>query len=300
MALLGIGVLVFFIHHIATAIQASTIIASITKETLAAIDARFPAGAEDCKLDHEDPTAKIGAALPHQCVVRSGERGYVQDVEARRIVEFAAKHAATVRVDVAPGAFVAQEGRLLTIFGSAACDDQDLNFFRDRISIRAFRTIDQEFGFGIRQLVDIALKALSPGINDTTTAVMCIDHLGAIAERLAGRPMPARHRSADGVVRLILRGWSFDDAIGTAFDQIRNNASGNVAVIGHLLGAIAVAAEGTDDAHRRDTLKLHLGLVAALIRDTVATEHDRERLRNRFDEASAVFTEPRQTQGMTT
>ena len=293
LALLGIGVLVFFIHHIATSIQASTIIASITSETLAAIDERFPKDAKDREISDDDVAAGADAAVQHRHVVRSDARGYVQDVDVPRIVEFAAKHAATVQVDVAPGAFVARDARLLTVLAGDALDDKGLDFFRDRISIRSFRTIDQEFGFGIRQLVDIALKALSPGINDTTTAVMCVDHLGAIVAQLAARPMPVRHRSEDGVVRLALFGWSFDDAVETAFDQIRNNASGNVAVIAHLLGAIAGAAEATDNEHRRNTLKLHLGLIAALAAKTVDAEHDRERLRMRFDEALEVFGRPK-------
>ncbi len=284
LALLGIGVLVFFIHHIATSIQASTIIATITSETLATIDARFPEEAVDCEIGDEDLAGATGAADQRR-VVRSDARGYVQDIDVPAIVEFAGKHAVTVRLDVAPGDFVAHHTRLLTLATGGALDDEGSRFLRDRISIRPFRTIDQEFGFGIRQLVDIALKALSPGVNDTTTAVMCIDHLGAIVARLAALSMPVRHRSKDGVVRLVLRGCSFDDIVETAFDQIRNSASGNVAVIAHLIGAIAGAAEGTDNGHRRGTLMLHLGLVGALIDRTVDTEHDRERLRVRLADA---------------
>lgn len=292
LALLGIGVLVFFIHHIATSIQASTIIASITSETLAVIDERFPIDAKDCEISDDDVAADIGAAVQRRHVVRSEARGYVQDIEVPGIVEFAAKHAAVVRVDVAPGAFVARDTRLLTVVTGDILDEEGLGFFRDSISIRSFRVIDQEFGFGIRQLVDIALKALSPGINDTTTAVMCIDHLGAIVAQLAARPMPVRYRSKDGVVRLVLFGWSFEDAVATAFDQIRNDASGNVAVIGHLLGAIAGAAERTANRRRRDTLMLHLDLVAALGASTVNIERDRERLRIRLDQALEVFGQP--------
>ncbi|MEO8741228.1 MAG: DUF2254 domain-containing protein [Casimicrobiaceae bacterium] len=293
LALLGIGVLVFFIHHIATSIQASTIIAAITSETLAAINDRFPKDANADEISNDDDTVDTRAAVQSRQVVRSDSRGYVQGIEVPGIVEFAAKHSATFRVDVAPGEFVADHARVLTVVAGNALDDEGLAFLRNRISIRAFRTIDEEFGFGIRQLVDIALKALSPGVNDTTTAVMCIDHLGAIVALLAARPMPVNHCSKDGTVRLVLLGWSFADAIETAFDQIRNNASGNVAVIAHLLTAIAGAAECTDNGHRRDTLELHLRLVADLAAKTVNIEHDRERLRVRFDAALEVFGRPK-------
>ncbi|MEO6928841.1 MAG: DUF2254 domain-containing protein [Casimicrobiaceae bacterium] len=288
LALLGIGVLVFFIHHIATSIQASTIIASITDETLVAIDKRFPKDTKDHQNAGDDVMPVMGAmgsAVSRRQVVRSNARGYVQNIDVSGIVELAAKHRATVQVNVPPGGFVARHARLLTIAADRALDDEILEVFRDGISIRSFRTIDQEFGFGIRQLVDIALKALSPGINDTTTAVMCVDHLAAILMRIANRPMPVCHRSKDGIPRLALPGWSFDEVVETAFDQIRNNALGNVAVIEHLLGAIAAVAEATSDDHRWDTLQLHLGMVEAMAARTVVTEHDRERIRARFDGA---------------
>ncbi|MEO8847507.1 MAG: DUF2254 domain-containing protein [Casimicrobiaceae bacterium] len=288
LALLGIGVLVFFIHHIATSIQASTIIASITGETLAAIDKRFPKNAKDRGNAGEDVMpvmSAMGVAVSHRQVVRSNTRGYVQNIDISGIVKLAVKYGAIVQVDVPPGGFVARHVRLLTITTECELDDETLKALRDGISIRSFRTIDQEFGFGIRQLVDIALKALSPGINDTTTAVMCVDHLAAIVMQIANRPMPVCHRSEDGVLRLALPGWSFDEIVETAFDQIRNNASGNVAIIEHLLGAISASAEATNDDHRWDTLELHLGMVAAMAAKTVVTEHDRERIRVRFDDA---------------
>lgn len=292
LALLGIGVLVFFIHHIATSIQASTIIASITSETLDAIDERFPKEAESCAPASDRDAPTTDAATGCRQVARSDIRGYVQDVDVKGMVKLGTEYGVTVRVDVPPGAYVTQHTRLLTVVAGHIPDDK-LGSFRDRISIRAFRTIDQEFGFGIRQLVDIALKALSPGINDTTTAVMCVDHLRAIVEHLAARPMPVLHCSEDGVVRVMLYGWSFNDTIETAFDQIRNNAKGNVAVIAHLLAAIAGASEATGDEGRRGALKVHLELVGELADKTVDAKHDREKLRIRFDEAIQAFGEPK-------
>ncbi len=293
LALLGIGVLVFFIHHIATSIQASTIIASITSETLAAIDKRFPEETKDCVLAYDDDATTTSAGSGHRQVVRSNTRGYVQDVDVNAMTKLGAEYGVTVRVDVPPGTYVAQHARLLTFVCGEVPGDGQLALFRDRIAIHAFRTIDLEFGFGIRQLVDIALKALSPGINDTTTAVMCIDHLRAVVEHLAVRPMPVRHCSDDGVVRLLLYGWSFDDVIATAFDQIRNNAIGNVAVIQHLLDAISGAADATDDEAHRRALKIHFKLVGELAAQSVDAQYDRDKLVARFNEGLEVFGRPR-------
>ncbi|MBA2378188.1 MAG: DUF2254 domain-containing protein, partial [Blastocatellia bacterium] len=81
--------------------------------------------------------------------------------------------------------------------------------------------IEKDVGFGIRQIVDIALKAFSPGINDTTTAIGCIDNLGEIVGEIARRQMPAKVRSKDGVPRVITLTPDFQEYVDTAFDQIR-------------------------------------------------------------------------------
>jgi len=86
--------------------------------------------------------------------------------------------------------------------------------------------VQQDASFGIRQIVDIALKALSPGVNDTTTAVMCVDYLGAILDRLAVRGIASPHRLDQGELRVIARGSSFESLLAEAFDQIRKNAEG--------------------------------------------------------------------------
>ena len=140
-------------------------------------------------------------------------------MDADAILKLAEEHRLIVRLDIRPGEFVMDGTPMLSVAGEAALDDESQAALRDTIGVNAFRTIDQEFGFGIRQLVDIALKALSPGVNDTTTAVMCLQHLGAIVAGLASRAMPDRHRARDGSVRLLARGVSFADALDTAFDR---------------------------------------------------------------------------------
>ncbi len=88
------------------------------------------------------------------------------------------------------------------------------------------RTVEQDSAFGIRQLVDMALRALSPGINDTTTAVMCVDYLTAILARLASRNIPSSHRYEEGELRVITIGPTFAGLVAESFDQIRGSAAG--------------------------------------------------------------------------
>jgi uncharacterized membrane protein len=105
--------------------------------------------------------------------------------------------------------------------------------------------VEQDAAFGIRQIVDMALKALSPGINDTTTAVMCVDYLTAILARLAPRQIPSSHRYEEGELRVIAEGPSFESLLAESFDQIRSNAKGDVAIMSRMLDALQTIASLT-------------------------------------------------------
>jgi uncharacterized membrane protein len=131
------------------------------------------------------------------------------------------------------------------------------------------RTVQQDAGFGIRQIVDIAMKALSPGINDTTTAVMCVDYLAAILVQLAQRQIPTSYRFDDRELRMITRGPSFQSLVAEAFDQIRQNAKGNVAVLTRLLQAFELIAAATKLEPRRQCLQRQAELVSNVAELTV-------------------------------
>jgi uncharacterized membrane protein len=141
--------------------------------------------------------------------------------------------------------------------------------------ISRHRMVEHDASFGIRQLVDIALKALSPGINDTTTAVMGVDYLGAILVRLASRQFPASHRFDQGELRVIARGPSFASLLAGAFDQIRQNAAGNVAVLTRLLQVLEIIAGQTANLRRKQALRQQVELIAAVAERTIASPHDR-------------------------
>ncbi len=121
----------------------------------------------------------------------------------------------------------------------------------DAFSIARHRTVDQDYAFGIRQIVDVGLRALSPGINDTTTAIMCVDYLSAIGRCLAVRPMPGAYHCEAGALRVIEVATTFTGAIDEAFDQLRESSAGNVAVMLRMLDACATIADATSDRARR-------------------------------------------------
>jgi uncharacterized membrane protein len=139
----------------------------------------------------------------------------------------------------------------------------------------------------------MALRALSPGINDTTTAVMCVDYLTAILARLAVRSIPSSHRYDEGELRVITIGPTFAGLTAESFDQIRVSAKGNVAVMLRLLDAIEIITGLTASAGRRRTLREQMDWIAELAARTIESPHDRTRFEQRLTRVRKAFdTEP--------
>ncbi len=136
--------------------------------------------------------------------------------------------------------------------------------------------------FGIRQLVDIALRALSPGINDTTTAVMCLDYLTAILAQVSSRNIPLSHRYEEGELRVITIGPTFAGLLAESFDQIRGSAGGNLGVMLRMLGALQTIGSLTTDPSRRHVLREEAQWIAELAERTLESPHDRTRFESRL------------------
>jgi uncharacterized membrane protein len=186
LALVGVGALIFFIHHIASSIQASTIIASVAKETIASIDRLFPGDLGQGPGDEDDEQALHPPSEQKWQAVMAGQSGYIQSVNSAALLCLARDSHTIVRMDHGIGEFVVQNTPLASFALDEPPDQAMIDALQATLSISRHRTVDQDAAFGIRQIVDIALKALSPGINDTTTAVMCVDYLTASAPRTTG------------------------------------------------------------------------------------------------------------------
>ena len=273
LGLAGIGVLIYFIHHISTSIQASHILAAATNETLHAIDNLFPecVGEEGMDAAPEKLRAKGAWHL-----VSADRTGYIQSLDTAGLLTFASEHGTVVRMERRVGQFVI-EGEPMAAVETTLSDD-DLCRLRELYTVGRQRTVEQDAAYGIRQIVDVALKALSPGVNDTTTAVMCINHLTAILARLSDRRIESCFRSQDGQLQLLTRGPTYADLVGEALDQIRQNAEGNVAVLEGLLNSIERLARRTISPQRRVVLLEHARAVAELSKRSLSAPLDSRRV----------------------
>lgn len=275
LALVGIACLIFFIHHIAQAIQAEHIILAATSETTSAIDRLFPESVGE-------PARAVRPPLPTEDTVwrtiPAKRTGYLQSVDGDGLVELAGELGCVIRLESPVGRFIVEGSPLISLGDAAEPDDEMANRVRQHLVVGDQRTLVQDASFGIRQIVDMAIKALSPGINDTTTAVSCTEHLSAIMAKVARRRVPSPYRVADGQLRFIALRPSFEDLLGHSFDQIRQNAGGNVSVLEALVIGLRAIAERTDDPERRRAIVDQLGLVAEKAEATIDQADDLARV----------------------
>jgi uncharacterized membrane protein len=295
LALAGVGVLIFFIHHISSTIQAATIIASIPEETIGAVGRLFPEdmGREEDEEEPEEPERRL-ASLTWRPVPATSN-GYIQNVDNETLLRLARELRAVIRMERGVGEFVVDGAPLVSLASTSGAEVEPNRNAIKRLNnayvINRYRTAEQDAGFGIRQTVDVALKALSPGINDTTTAVMCVDYLTAILARLANRRIPSRYRFDEGELRVIARGPTFELMLAGAFDQIRRNAGGKVAVIMEMLDGLEVLAGETRHAGRRRALWRQLEMITETAERTIPSLLDRSAVKERCDRVAERLNE---------
>lgn len=291
LALASVGMLIFFIHHITVNIQAATIIASVAEETIDAIDRLFPEelGREEDEGESDELARRLASVAWR--AVPAANSGYIQNVGAEALLRSARELDTVIRMERGVGEFVIEGAPLVSLASGIEPDRETVNQLNRAYAVNPYRTVRQDAGFGIRQIVDIALKALSPGVNDTTTAVMCVDYLTAILARLARRRIPSRYRLDEGELRVVARGPTFERMLGAAFDQIRRSAEGKVAIIERMLDGLEILAREAHNAGRRRALWSQLETITEMAERTVLSPHDRTVIKERVDRLVEILNE---------
>ncbi|MEN6332003.1 MAG: DUF2254 domain-containing protein [Smithella sp.] len=287
----GVGALMLFIHHIASSIQASSIISSVAEETIAAIDRLFPEKLGQGPGEDDDVQTLSSLSEWNWRAVPASQSGYIQNVNNSALLRLAQDRNIIVLMEHGIGDFVVRNTTLVSLALEDPPDQETNAALQAAFSISSYRTVEQDAAFGIRQIVDMALKALSPGINDTSTAVTCVDYLTAILAQLAPRQIPSTRRYEEGKLRVIAKGPSFESLLAEAFDQIRGNATGNVAIMSRMLGALQTIASMTASPSRRRALRDQVQWIAELAERTIASPYDRMRFEERLERVREALEE---------
>lgn len=272
LVIFSIGALIFYVHHVATSLQIGEITAEIAGDMEWAVT-RVHAGAD--KADGPEAT-EIEEAPPGGAEVAAETSGYVQRIDFEAIVEAARTRGAKVWIRRETGAFVLGGTPIALVHPPGACDAQLADVIRAACITGKDRTLWHDAEFAVKQLVEIALRALSPGVNEPFTALTCIDRLAqGLACAAASPPPRARWVDADGVARVFSRAQPFGVLLRAAFDPIRLFGGGNPAVYGRLLDAVGEIALVAGRPSDREDLRHQADLVRRAADEALRDPDDR-------------------------
>ncbi|MGY1714299.1 DUF2254 domain-containing protein [Geodermatophilus sp. SYSU D01106] len=251
-ALLGLasfGALLAFVTHIARMLRVDSMMVRVHDETDAAIRVFY--------RDYGDRSARspdeLDTGRARGTPVRATRSGFVRVTDAEHAVRAAQAQDAVVRIEVRPGDHVVQGSPIATVWaaGGTAVDGV-ADAVREAVHLSAERTIDQDAGFGFRQLEDIAIKAMSPAVNDPTTAATAVGHMADLLVRLTGRHLGATlHEDAEGVGRVVVPDRDLRYYLDLACGQLRRFGAGEPTVLVALLRMLRdVAVVCRDDEQR--------------------------------------------------
>lgn len=250
MAFVGIALLIYFVHHVATAIQVDYIVQRIASDAAEAIDRLFPADVgEERRPDGSQPAYEASGACWQD--IAATRTGYLVAVDVAALLTLATEHRTVLRVLPQVGDFVIEHMTVAQVASGGERPQVDWPLaLAPCLTVQGERNVHQDPAYALQQLVDVALKALSPGVHDPTTAVSCVDHLGALLHHLSGRDIEGGLRERDGHLRLIVSAPAYEDLVHVALSALTHHAGSHVPVHARLMEAVANAADATDDPQR--------------------------------------------------
>jgi len=289
LALLSVGVLIYFIHHSAESIQAENVIAAVSRDLHSAIDRLYPE-----RLGHggsDDSKPSSSRDLPanfnnDHCRVDSPRSDYLQAINVDRLLEIAAEHYLVLFITRRPGKFCFKGDSIALAGPSVKIDDSIIESIRSEFFFGHRRTLLQDVEFAIDQLVEVAVRALSPGVNDPFTAINCVDRLGAALCAIAERDIPSPYRyDEEGKLRVVTDASTVQGMVDASFDQIRQAARKDTSVTLRLLETIAAVAKQTDAPAFRSALQRQADAIHRGSQEGLADNADREDANRCFREA---------------
>lgn len=267
-------VLLFYVHKLARSIIYDTVVRNVAAELRGTVHRLLPEGRRV-----EPPPPDLGKDLAW---ISLGGDGYIQSIDFDELITIACEADALIRLEVRPGHFVFREGEHIAVHPAAARTEEVCRRVRSALVVGSERTPTQDIEFGIRQLVEIATRALSPGLNDVFTALAVIDNLSAALADIFGRGLePTVYCDPSGKVRLVRTVSDYEGIVGAAFDQIRQSGGSNPAVLIHLAEAVGRLSPAIRAEAQRRPLLDQLDMILTAGEQNITIPQDLNVLRER-------------------
>jgi uncharacterized membrane protein len=283
--------LLFYVHKIARAIVADNIVARVADNLRRDIHSMLP---EEGKAGRPPGSSSPSVSGPtprasSPPVVRAlslGRSGYIQVVDYDRLVALARRENALLEVKVRAGHFVLRNGEHVLVYGERPIGDEAAEAVRAAFVVGGERSPAQDLEYGLRQLVEIALRALSPGVNDPYTAIAVIDRLGAALEEILGRRLqPTLLRDPEGEARVIAGRSDVQGLVDAAFDGIQQAGRDLPGILIRLADVLGQLAPVLDSGEARDAVLRHLARLKETAEEARLAPSDRRAVLTRIEEA---------------
>jgi uncharacterized membrane protein len=296
LAVVSLGMLIFYIHHITESLQLPFLLSQIREELDQQIERQFPetfgangADSPNARELLDQASQREGRSIQ---VVRCEEEGYLSRIDEaalQRVLERLSRDLGLglAAVPVPIGAYLRRGVVLLRVWTELTLPEDAPRQVRAAFQLGGRRSVAQDPMFGFEQMTDVAVKALSPSVNDPTTASQALDQIGAALSLILAReiPSPARRFSPEG--QCVFRVPDFADFVEAAFGRIRRASGSHVGIHLHLLELLAHLAEACPSAQRAEVLRHHVHELRSLVEDSSASQHDKATVLRRADEVLA-------------
>jgi uncharacterized membrane protein len=282
-AFINIVLLIVFIHQIAISIQADKVISDISKIIFKQVKTLFPTKmGEEVDNDISFSVDEIKSKYANTVRIKSPKNGYFQYIDNEALLKTVCSFDGLLELYFKPGNHLVEDLEIGKLYTNDTVNEEELVIISSRFIIGRTKNAQQDLRFSINQMVEIAARALSPGVNDPFTAITCIDNLTATMCHLSQVQFPSKYRVDDEKnLRIITETLEFDDYLDASFNQIRQFSSGSPAVIIKLMEALITIHGFAKKQSYKKALMKHAKMVLNMGKDSLKEENDLKDLQDR-------------------
>lgn len=272
----NIILLIVFIHQIAVSIQADKVISDVSNSISKQVKVLFPKKIGD-ELDAEENLNVNTVKLKYANIIsiKSSKNGYLQYIDGESLMKIMINLESLFEVNYRPGDYLVEEIEIGKLYTNEKIEDEILEKILFQFVIGKTKNSQQDFEYSIQQMVEIAARALSPGVNDPFTAITCIDNLTATMCYLAQVNFPSKYRVDDtNEIRIIADIIDFEGVLDASFNQIRQFSAGSTAVIIRLMEVLLIIHELASKESYKQAIRKHMNMTLNVGKESIDEHHD--------------------------
>lgn len=282
-AIINIILLIVFIHQIAISIQADKVISEISSLISKQVEKLFPEKIGDERSDNKSfDQDKVISTYKKNASIKSPKGGYLQYIDNEVLLDIMASNDSLFELNHRPGSFLVKGEKMGVLYSKQEWEEESIDKLLNQFVYGNTKTSQQDLEYSIHQMVEIAARALSPGVNDPYTAIACIDNLTATMCYLAEAKFPSKYWfDEENNLRVIADVLDFEGVLDAAFNQIRQFSAGSPAVIIRLMESLTTIITFTKIESQKKAVIKHAEMVLRLGNETIKESNDLTDLKKR-------------------